>query len=265
MEDWPKMKEALINKNLNKEMAAIRKIVSLGLAVRGKAKIKVRQPLALLQVALPRGIQKKWITAQKSVILEELNVKGLEILDEAGNVIQKHVSPNARVLGPKYGKDVQQIINEAKAGKFEILDDGRVKVGKFILDASEVEVGYKGQEGYDVESQDGVVVILDTKVTEDLVLEGYAREIVRSIQDLRKEADYNVSDRIDTTVIVQDGGADSDSDEGGVARALLRFTDYIKKETLSIDLSQEGDFKADVSKEVDVAGTTVRIELKKAS
>jgi len=265
MEDWPKAREALMNKNLNKEMAAIRKIVSLGLAVRGKAKIKVRQPLALLQVALPRGVQKKWITAQKSVILEELNVKALEILDEAGKSIQRYVLPNARVLGPKYGKDVQVIINDAKAGKFEILDDGRVKVGKFVLEASEAEVGYKGQEGYDVESQDGVVVILDTHVTEDLVLEGYAREIVRSIQDMRKEVNYNVSDRIDMSVIVQDGGADNTSDEGGVSRAVTRFTDYIKKETLAVDLSQDGGMTADISKEVDISGTMVRIELKKVS
>ena len=141
-----------------------------------------------------------------------------------------------------------------------------MKVGKFVLEASEVEVGYKGQEGYDVESQDGVVVILDTKVTEDLVLEGYARELVRSIQDMRKEVDYNVSDRIDIAVLVQDGGADSESDNGGVARAITRFTDYIKKETLSVDLLQEGGLdKADISKEVDIAGTMVRIELKKAS
>lgn len=254
MENWPTVRESLVNEKLNKEIAAVRKIVNLGHSVRAKAKIKVRQPLRSVQVALPRGIQKKWVKDQISVILEELNVKELEIVDEVGDLIEKYALPNARVLGPKYGKDVQQIIVEAKAGKFVILDDGKVKVGKFVLEPSEIEIGFRGKEGYDVESQDGVVVILDANVTPDLVNEGYAREIIRYVQELRKEANYQVDDRIYLLVRA----------DGDVEKAVTEFADYIEKETLAIELSQSGELEADVEKDVDVAGQTVRIELKKA-
>ena len=253
MADWPKAKENLIDEKLNQEVAAVRKVVNLGHSVRGKAKIRVRQPLQKMQVALPKGVQKKWIKAQESVILEELNVKELEIVDEVGNLIEKYASPDARLLGPKYGKDVQSIIVDAKASKFEVLTDGKIKVGKFILLPEEINIGYRGKEGYDVESQDGFVVILDIKVTEKLVFEGYAREIVRYVQDMRKEAGYNVSDRIYLLV-----RADAD-----VEKAITRFADYIEKETLTIELSQSGELDSDIEKNVEVAEQPVTIAIKK--
>jgi isoleucyl-tRNA synthetase len=254
MEDWPKVRESLVNEDLNKEMAAIRKIVNLGHSVRGKARIKVRQPLAKVQIALPRGIQKKWIKEQKDVVLEELNVKDLEMVDEVGDLIEQSAIPDARLLGPKYGKDVQKIIQDAKAGKFTVQKDGKVKVGKFILEVNEVEIGYKGKEGYDVESEDGVVVVLDTNVTKGLVHEGYAREVVRYVQEMRKEADYEVSDRIYLLVRA----------EGEIEKAVTGFADYIEKETLTIELSQAGELEYDIAKNVEVAGQPVKIELRKA-
>ena len=254
MEDWPKSRDSQINEPLNKEMAAVRKIVTLGHSVRGKAKIKVRQPLQKVMIGLPRGIQKKWIKDQTVVILDELNVKELEILDEVGDVATQFVMPDARKLGPKYGKEVQKIIQDAKAGKFENQKDGRIKVGKYMLEADEVEVGFKGAEGVDVEGEDGVVVILDTNVTKGLVHEGYAREIVRYIQDMRKEAGYEVSDRIYVMV----------RSDGEVDRAVMGHADYIERETLSIELSQSGELEYDIKKDVEVGGQPVRIEIRKA-
>jgi len=254
MEDWPKVRESTINSNLNKEMAAVRKIVNLGHGARGKARIKVRQPLQKVQVALPKGIQKRWIKDQKSVIIEELNVKELEIVDEVGDLIEQTAMPDARKLGPKYGKDVQQIIQQAKAGKFVIEKDGKVKVGKFELEADEINLGYKGKDGFDVESEDGVVVILDTNVSKGLVHEGYAREVVRFVQEMRKEAGYNVSDRIYLLVRA----------EGEVEKAITGFADYIERETLSVELSQAGELEYDIAKGVEVEGQPVKIELRKA-
>ena len=253
MEDWPKPKDSRIDEKLNKEMAAVRKIVNLGHSVRGKARIKVRQPLQKVQIALPRGIQKKWIKDQTAVILEELNVKELEIVDEVGDIIEQTVMPNARVLGPKYGKEVQQIIQQAKSGKFTLQAGGKVKVGKYVLEANEVEVGFRGKEGYDVESEDGVVVILDTNVTKGLVREGYAREIVRYIQEMRKEADFNVSDRIYLLVRA----------EGEIEVAVTGFADYIEKETLAIEISQAGELDYDIAKDVEVEGQPVKILIRK--
>jgi len=254
MEDWPTVRESLVNEKLNKEMAAVRKIVNLGHAVRGKAKIKVRQPLRAVQIALPRGIQKKWIKDQTAVILEELNVKGIEIVDEVGDLIERTAMPDARKLGPKYGKDVQLIIQDAKAGKFTVGDDGKVKIGKFVLNADEIEVGFKGKEGYDVESEDGVVVILDTNVSEDLVQEGYAREIVRFVQEMRKDAGYDVSDRIYLLVRA----------DGCVEIAITNFADYIERETLAVELNQAGELEYDAAKDVEIECIPVRIEIRKA-
>ena len=254
MEDWPTIRESLINEKLNKEMAAVRKVVNLGHSVRGKAKIKVRQPLQRVQVALPKGIQKKWIKDQMVVILEELNVKELEVVDEVGDLIERTAMPDARKLGPKYGKDVQQIIQDAKAGKFTIGKDGKVKVGKFVLEPDEIEIGFRGKEGYDVESQDGVVVILDTHVTKALVQEGYAREIVRYVQEMRKETGYEVADRIYLLVRA----------EGEIETAITNFADYIERETLAVELNQAGELEYDAAKEVEVEGCPVKIEIRKA-
>lgn len=251
--DWPKAVESYIQPELNKEHQLIRQIVTLGHGVRDAANIKVRQPLAKVQLGLPANVDHKMIEAQKDVILEELNVKDLEILRDAGEFVQQVVMPNARVLGPKYGKEVQQIIQKAKAGEFEVMDDGSVKIGEYVLSGNEVEVGFHGKEGFDVASAGGVSVVLDTVVTDELKQEGHAREIVRRIQDLRKEADYNVDDRIYIFV---------DAEEP-VAASVLAFADYIKNETLALELQDAGDFEWDKEVEAEVEGSKVKIAVRR--
>ncbi|MCL4405706.1 MAG: isoleucine--tRNA ligase [Firmicutes bacterium] len=251
--DWPKFKEQHIQPALNDETAIVRKIVALGHAVRDKANIKVRQPLGLVRLGLPVTVNHKLVLAQKEVICEELNVKRLEILKDVQDVVKYVVMPNARVLGPKYGKDVQDIIRKAKAGEFTLADDGKVRVGEFVLEPEEVQIGFQGQEGYDVASADGVSVVLDTAVTDELKHEGFAREVVRFVQDLRKEASYNVDDRIYLLVVA----------EGEVADAVTKFADYISRETLAIELQQKGDMEWDREKTVDVEGAAVKIAVRR--
>ncbi len=251
--NWPKAKTAHIQPELNEETALVRKIVTLGHAVRDKANIKVRQPLGLAQVGVPVTVDAKLVLAQKDVICEELNVKDLEILSDVQDIVKYFVMPNARVLGPKYGKDVQTIIQKAKAGDFSIEDGGKVKVGEFTLEPDEVQVGFQGKSGFDVASADGISVVLDTTVSKELKQEGYAREVVRFIQDLRKDASYNVDDRIYVLVAA----------EGEVADAVTKFADYISRETLAIELQQKGDLEWDKEKTVDVEGTAVKIAVRR--
>jgi isoleucyl-tRNA synthetase len=121
--------------------------------------------------------------------------------------------------GIRLGGKVQEIIKLSKEGKFEIVKEG-VKIGDEILTGEEVKVGYKGREGEAVESDSGIVVSLDTKITPELELEGKARDLVRVIQDLRKQADYAVSDRIELQL--------------ENAEAILAvWQDYIAAETLA--------------------------------
>ena len=253
--DWPKANGFLIDENLNKEIHEIRLIVNLGHSVRAKAKIKVRQPLLKVQVALTEGIDPVLIESQKDVILEELNVKELEIIKEASEIVQQIVIPNAKVLGPKYGADVQYIIKEIKAGNYELMDGGRrVKVGHFELEDDEVEIGFKGKEGFDAASEEGTTVALDTEITDELKREGYARDLVRYIQEMRKACDYQVDDRI--YVLVEAAGE--------IGEAVTAFADYIKRETLAEELQQKGDFEWDKEVMVDFDGKEVKIGVRKA-
>ncbi len=251
--NWPDANKDMIRQDLNDEMAVVRRIVNLGHAVRSKAQIKVRQPLAKVQVGLPESLNKDIVLAQKEVICEELNVKDLEILTEVGEVVNKVVKPDAKKLGPKYGKDVQKIIQSVKAGDFEELKNGNIKVGDFELEPDEVEIGFKGAEGYDVQGEAGFVVVLDTDITEDLRNEGHAREIVRFVQELRKQADYEVYERIYLQVKAEDE----------IANAVTSFADYIKRETLAIELQQGGEFIWDREDEVEIDGNKVVIGVRR--
>ncbi len=251
--DWPKAVKFYIQPDLNREHEAIRKIVRLGHAVRDQANIKVRQPLAKVQIGLPVSVAQEVILQQKVVILEELNVKELEILDGLEGVVEQVVKPNAKLLGPKYGKYVQIILQWAKEGKYQLLEDGKVRIGEFTLEKDEFELGFVGKEGFDVQSEDGFSVVLDTHITDELLNEGYAREVVRFIQDLRKQADYQVNDRI--YVLLQT--------EKKFEDLLLGTMDYIQKETLALEIQTKGDFESDITQEVEIDNFKVKIGLRK--
>lgn len=251
--NWPKAEKAFIQPALNEENKLIRNIVTLGHAVRDKADLKVRQPLRLMQIGLPSNFNEKTILGQKEVICEELNVKDLKILKDTREYVQKVVLPKAKILGPKYGKDVQEILQKAKAGEYEILKNGTVKIGRHELEAEEVEIGFQGKAGFDVASSGGISVILDTTITQELKNEGLAREIIRYIQDLRKEAAYQVSDRI--YIFVQT--------EEPVKTAIIQFADYICRETLAIELQDKGSFESDKEKNIELEKTKVILKVRK--
>lgn len=251
--DWPKANKKLIQLKLNEETGVIRKIVNLGHSVRAKTGIKVRQPLSKVQVGLPEKVDPKIVLAQAEVICEELNVKKLELLKEVGNAVTKVIKPDARKLGPKYGKDVQMIIQKVKSGQFEDLDEGKIKVDDFVLEPNEFEVGYEGKQGLDAQGESGFVVILDSTITEELKHEGYAREIIRSIQEMRKKAGFDVSDRIYLQI----------KTEGVLDKAVTNFADYIKRETLAIELQQGSNFEWTIEEEMEIDGMKATLGVRK--
>lgn len=251
--DWPTANKSQLKPELDKEIEVARRVVNLGHAIRGAKKIRVRQPLAKVTVGLPKSVSADVVLLQKEVILEELNVKDLEILKDAGEIAQFVALPNAKLLGPKYGKDVQRIIQEAKAGNFTVQPDHSVLVAGFTLLPGEVELAFKGKEGFDVESEEGTVVALDTVVTDDLYQEGLMRELVRLIQDARKEAGYEVSDRIQLQL----------KTSGALEEVVTRFSDTIKAETLAEDLQVSGDMDYDLEKAFDIDGHEGTLALKK--
>lgn len=232
------------------EMELTKTIVSLGLATRARTKIKVRQPLSEVQIALSLNVSEmtapRLLADQLETIKEELNVKEIEFMEKPGDLATVIAKPNAKLLGPKYGKEVQTIIQQAKAGNFEKQDDGSILVaGKYELSAEEMEIAYLGKEGADVQAEGGVLVALDTTLTPELEQEGLARDLVRQIQELRKAADYKVDDRIQVALV----GAD--------AELLEKFGEYIKTETLATSI--EGDL-VNADQEVEYEGVVVKVK-----
>lgn len=180
----------LVDANLNRDMEIAEHIVSLGLALRSRKNIRVRQPLQ--SVTITRELDEYY----QAIIRDELNVKEVRF-ENPEKLAKKICKPDARKIGPKYGKDVQKVIMEAKNGNFIEKDNGIIDVGGFILESWEYTMEYIPLEGIgDVEGGYGMVIALDTTITSELELEGYARDIIRAIQDMRKEADYQVTDRI---------------------------------------------------------------------
>ncbi|MFH0834004.1 MAG: class I tRNA ligase family protein [Patescibacteria group bacterium] len=231
LENWPEVDKSKIDENLSEEVNTTRKIISLGLKIRANEKIKVRQPLAKATVALPMETNLENLKKQKEVILEELNIKKLELkIGSVGEFAKMTVTIDPRLVGPKFPNKIQEIIQDAKRARF-IPEDGQIKICGEILSEEEFSIKWIGKPGLSVESDDGIAVLLDTTITPELELEGRARDLVRIIQDLRKQADFEVSDRIE----LQLENADD---------ILAKFAEYIATETLAEKVSNKVDSPA---------------------
>jgi len=255
LERFPECTTKNISDSLEADMQRVREIITLGLALRGQKKIRVRQPLA--SITIGENLSEYF----QEIIREELNVKEVKI-EDMSHVARKICKPNAKLIGPRFGKAVQDVIVQAKSGNFQELADGRIQIytpdkgggeaGGFILEEREYEIAYEPLEGVslDVMSGTGMVIAMNTIITEELELEGYARDLVRVIQDLRKDAGYEVSDRVRVAL----NGEKMD-------KILSLFSDYITSETLSVIDSDlvEGD----ISREMDVEGIMVKVVVKR--
>jgi isoleucyl-tRNA synthetase len=245
-EKWPEAESQYINESLSQQVGVARTIITAGLAIRAREKIRVRQPLPSARVALSMAVD---LRRQIGAVATELNVKSIEIVQNASDIADRVARAQAKKLGPKYGGAVQGIIRDLKEGRFTQNADGTVTVGQFSLLPDEVEIGFVGKLGLSVESEDGVVVALSTEITAELELEGDARDLVRSIQDLRKDADLEFSDRITLGI----RGADD---------VIAVHRDYVMNETLAT--SVVGDVQnALVSKPVEIGKRSVQISLAK--
>ncbi|MBI5754772.1 isoleucine--tRNA ligase [Candidatus Peregrinibacteria bacterium] len=249
--DWPVATAIFIDHDLNEEFRLTQLVVNLGRRARLKANMKIRQPLSRLEVVLPENVSPDTLSEDLDAIKEELNVKRVEFLRDSSGIATPFAIPDARKLGPKYGAVVQHIIRIAKEGKFEKLPNGHVKVLEYELSPDEISMGYRGKEGFDVAFEDGVVVALDTKITEELQEEGIARDIVRQIQEMRKEAGYHVADRISVSIATT----------GILEKAVRNFMDFICKETLAEHSDALGTF--DLEKKVDLEEGSVVLKVLK--
>ena len=250
--DWPQKGVLAQEHDLIALMEATRAICSAGSALRKSENIRVRQPLASMTVAVPRG--KELAGTFSSIIASELNIKSVEVLDAAevsaeSYGISRSLKVNARAAGPRLGKQVQVAIKASKSGAWDIDADGTVVVGGSTLDEplplheGEYELETVVSEGENTDRAvsviDGGFIVLDTRLTPALRAEGTARDMIRVIQQARKDAGLQVSDRIRTVV--------RDADE--VLDALRENERLVSGETLTQDLVLETSSESSVTVE----------------
>ena len=205
---FPDADKGFVDTVLEEKMQRAQHIVSLVLSIRKKEKIKVRQPLQRVLIpALDRNVRQA-IKEVSDLIAAEVNVKTIEILDDASSILVKEIKPNFKTLGPRFGKEMkavseaivgfseEQIQTMEKEGSLSIEINGK----NIILDVSDVIIQSKDISGWSVVSEQGVTVALDCSLTEDLLLEGIAREFVNRVQNLRKDMDFEVTDTITLTL-----------------------------------------------------------------
>ena len=257
---WPKADTQAVDEALVAEMGLARQIASLGLSARGNANLKVRQPLA--KALVHSSETSRLPDFLTDIIKDELNVKELEFVAQAGELVTFNLQPNNARLGPQFGPDfpkLRKVIEGQDAARAKAtLDSGdvvSVKIGKETVEltAMDLKVTSHPAAGLAVAAEKGVTVGLDTSITPELKAEGLARELVRRIQDLRKKANFNIEDRINTYYMADEGLAAVFSDWG----------DYIKAETLSEQLTAGAAPSGVFTEEQKVEGKKITLGVQK--
>ena len=230
---WPQADPSVVDEDLLEQMALARQVASLGLSARNSAGLKVRQPLA--KVLVYAGKRRRLNPEMVEIVKDELNVKDFEFVEEIRQLVDYQILPDNKLLGPRFGArfprlrqalagvNAEQIATAVQAGEAVHLDlDG----DRIELAPEELLVQTQPAEGLAVALDRTATVALDTTITPELRSEGLAREIVRRVQAMRKNADFNIEDRILTYYQA----------DGDLARVFQAWGDYIQAETLSTEL-----------------------------
>jgi isoleucyl-tRNA synthetase len=253
--NFPEYNATYVNIGLENKMQTAQKISSLVLSIRQKEKIKVRQPLQKIMVPVLNDAQRKEIEAVADLIKSEVNVKEIELLDDASGILVKQIKPNFKVLGPKFGKEMKSIatavsqLDQSAIQKIE--QEGEISLDlenkniKLLL--SDVEITSQDIEGWLVANSGPLTVALDISIDENLKNEGIARELVNRIQNLRKESGFEVTDKINIKILK----------DGLIEKAVESNRDYVKSETLTAQL----DFEEQLDKGIQIAFDEVKTRL----
>jgi isoleucyl-tRNA synthetase len=260
--DFPEVDESWIDTDLQWRMRKAQKITSLTLGIRKKERIRVRQPLHKLVVPILNTNEKEQLNPVKELIMAEVNVKELELLEDTSGLIVKKAKPNFKVLGPRVGKSMkvlaaqvaqfdQERIQEFEKNKQLTLDlDGQ----PFELLEGDLEIMADDIPGWLVASEGDTTVALDIQISEELLQEGLARELVNRVQNIRKDKDFDLTDRIVVSIKAEDV----------LWNAILAHVDYISSEVLATSLQRSSDLQSG-SKEIDLEGYTAHILVNKTS
>jgi len=239
LQDFPNVSEIKFKKELVSEMDKVRDICSIALAIRDKKNLRVRLPLNSLKI-IGRDINS--LQKYSDIIKDEVNVKKVEFNEEIGDLATFNLQLDFKKLGSKLGAKMQDVLKSVRDGNWKKMEDGSVNIAGVVLSSNEYEIKLspKDKEStFPISSHDAIVV-LDTNVTEELSLEGAARDLVRIIQQYRRESGLNVSDKINIRIY---------SEYSKLPIILEKYSDYIKEQTLgsSIELVENSNVESTFS------------------
>lgn len=256
---FPEANEELIDTDLIRQIDTVIKVVSLGRAARNKADIKIRQPLPSMMIKPRYGYEKEAIRNLEEQILQELNIKTLEFIEDADNILKYRVSPVFSAIGSKYGELVPQIKQALERADDEAIAS-QVQAGEAVeltLDSQtvellpdEIEVEMIEPEELAVVEDTGYVIGIRTEINEELLKEGMIRDLVRYIQNMRKEAGYQVEDHIAVGL----------STEGRLAQAVQEHRDYLSNEVLADELSSN-NISGEYSDSFTIRGDEIQVTI----
>ncbi len=252
---FPEYNEAFVDKTLEQKMQKAQAITSLALSLRQKEKIKVRQPLQRIMIPVLNNDQKNEINDIAGLVKTEVNVKEIELIDDASGILVKQIKPNFKALGPRFGKDMKLI-----ASKIQEFDQESIKIleqtGRFdveindkiiTLETGDVEISSQDIEGWLVANSGPLTVALDVTITPELKKEGIARELVNRIQNIRKDSGLEVTDKIE--IVFQKNET--------IQEAVTTNETYIKNETLTETI----EFATDVINGTEIAFDDIATQL----
>jgi len=264
--DYPAADESLIDQELSDEMGLVRQIVSLGHSARTQAGVKVRQPLALVELVLADPSRRTWLEDHNQLIAEELNVKRVEFAPDAQQYVDYQLKPDFKVIGPKFGKLAPRIkralsTGDASAMHGQLQTDGKIELdvdgGQVALTAEDLQVAISARTGWTAAEGRDAVVVLSTEITDELREEGMTREFVHHVQNARKQRDLDYTDRIRLRT-------DCSAHFQGIL-AKPQNKDFIESETLTTDVqTSAGSIGPGEGFEVEIEGETLRFDIEKA-
>jgi isoleucyl-tRNA synthetase len=258
LERFPIFEKELIDVSLERKMQKAQAISSMVLSLRKKEMIKVRQPLQRIMIPVLDAQDREDIKAIEDLIIAEVNVKEIELIDDASGILVKNIKPNFKILGPKFGKDMRLVASEIEKLTQEDINkiekDGSISFEingkKSILTHDEFDISSQDIEGWLVANQGNLTVALDVTISDELRKEGIARELINRIQNFRKESGFDVTDKIKLSVLK----------DGIVEKAILENENYIKTETLTDQLLLEDEVKNGIEVAFDEVNTKLLIE-----
>ena len=255
--NFPVSVENFVDKSLESKMMKAQTVSSLVLSLRKKEMIKVRQPLQKVMIPILDENQRAEIEAVSDLIKAEVNVKEIELLDDASGVLVKQIKPNFKALGPRFGKDIELISSEIQKFSQEQINEIDTKgelllviSGKSItLTSQDVEIASQDIPGWLVANSNGITVALDITISEELKQEGIARELVNRIQNIRKDSGFEVTDKIKVQI----------QRSGELEQAIKNNESYIKDETLTEELNFTDNLENGIEIEFDEIKTKILI------